>query len=128
MSALEIAAVVTSFLAIWLTAARRMLCWPINLLACALYFKLFLDVRLYADMVLQRQLIAALARPDHFAYSQEELLAVLAGAENAEAEGRELERRAKLAARRQYRAAVIAQPRPRTAREASRLGALEATQ
>ncbi len=53
MSALEIAAVVTSFLAIWLTAARRMLCWPINLLACALYFKLFLDVRLYADMVLQ---------------------------------------------------------------------------
>jgi nicotinamide mononucleotide transporter len=29
------------------------LCWPVNLLACALYFKLFLDVRLYADMVLQ---------------------------------------------------------------------------
>jgi exoribonuclease-2 len=52
-------------------------------------------IRRYADMVLQRQLIAALARPDHFAYSQEELLAVLAGAENAEAEGRELERRAK---------------------------------
>jgi len=53
MSALEIVAVVTSFLAIWLTAKRRMLCWPINLLACALYFKLFLDVRLYADMMLQ---------------------------------------------------------------------------
>ena len=53
MSLLEIAAVVTSFLAIWLTAKRRMLCWPINLVACALYFKLFLDVRLYADMVLQ---------------------------------------------------------------------------
>jgi nicotinamide mononucleotide transporter len=53
MSPLEIFAVVTSFLAIWLTAKRRMLCWPINLLACALYFKLFLDVRLYADMVLQ---------------------------------------------------------------------------
>lgn len=53
MSALEVFAVVTSFLAIWLTAKRRMLCWPLNLLACALYFRLFLDVRLYADMVLQ---------------------------------------------------------------------------
>jgi len=53
MSPLEIAAVVTSFLAIWLTARRSMLCWPLNLVACALYFKLFLDVRLYADMALQ---------------------------------------------------------------------------
>ena len=53
MSVLEIAAVVTSFLAIWLTAKRRILCWPINLVACALYFKLFMDVRLYADMALQ---------------------------------------------------------------------------
>ncbi|HVN27872.1 MAG TPA: RNB domain-containing ribonuclease [Candidatus Binataceae bacterium] len=52
-------------------------------------------IRRYADLVLQRQLLAALARPDHSSYSQEELLAVLAGAENAEAEGRELERRAK---------------------------------
>jgi nicotinamide mononucleotide transporter len=53
MSPLEIAAVIASFVAIWLTARRQMLCWPINLIACALYFKLFLDVRLYADMVLQ---------------------------------------------------------------------------
>ncbi|WP_019515653.1 nicotinamide riboside transporter PnuC [Sphingomonas sp. Mn802worker] len=53
MSPLEVAAVATSFLAIWLTARRNMLCWPLNLVACALYFKLFLDVRLYADMVLQ---------------------------------------------------------------------------
>jgi nicotinamide mononucleotide transporter len=53
MSALEILAVIVSFLAIWLTAGRRMPSWPINLVACALYFKLFLDVRLYADMVLQ---------------------------------------------------------------------------
>jgi len=52
-------------------------------------------IRRYADLVLQRQLIAALANPNRFAYSQEELLAVLAGAENAEADGRELERRAK---------------------------------
>lgn len=53
MSMLEIVAVIISFLGIWLTAKRRLLCWPVNLLACALYFKLFLDVRLYADMVLQ---------------------------------------------------------------------------
>lgn len=53
MSWLETMAVITSFLAIWLTARRQLLCWPINLVACALYFKLFLDVRLYADMVLQ---------------------------------------------------------------------------
>lgn len=53
MSTLEIVAVVVSFVAIWLTAKRNMLCWPMNLVACALYFKLFLDVRLYADMALQ---------------------------------------------------------------------------
>lgn len=53
MSPLEIAGVVVSFLGIWLTARRHMLCWPISFLACALYFKLFLDVKLYADMVLQ---------------------------------------------------------------------------
>lgn len=53
MSMLEIIAVAVSFFGIWLTAKRRMLCWPVNLLACALYFRIFLDVRLYADMVLQ---------------------------------------------------------------------------
>jgi nicotinamide mononucleotide transporter len=53
MSALEIVAVVISVLGIWLTARRALLCWPVSLLACALYFKLFLDVRLYADMGLQ---------------------------------------------------------------------------
>lgn len=53
MSLLEIIAVAISFLGIWLTAKRRMLCWPVNFLACILYFKLFLDVRLYSDMVLQ---------------------------------------------------------------------------
>jgi nicotinamide mononucleotide transporter len=53
MSLLEITAVITSFLGIWLTTRRQMLCWPTNLIACALYFKLFYDVRLYADMVLQ---------------------------------------------------------------------------
>lgn len=53
MTPLEIIAVIVSFLGIWLTARRHMLCWPVSLLACALYAWLFLDVRLYADMVLQ---------------------------------------------------------------------------
>lgn len=53
MSVFEIVAVVVSFLGIWLTAKRWVLCWPVNLLACALYFKVFLDVRLYSDMALQ---------------------------------------------------------------------------
>ena len=53
MTAFEIVAVAVSVTGIWLTATRRMLCWPVNLIACALYFKLFLDVRLYADMILQ---------------------------------------------------------------------------
>lgn len=53
MSLLEIVAVAVSVLGIWLTAKRSMLCWPVSLLACALYFKIFLDVRLYSDMVLQ---------------------------------------------------------------------------
>lgn len=53
MSTLEIIAVAISFAGIWLTARRSLLCWPVSLLACALYFKIFLDVRLYADMILQ---------------------------------------------------------------------------
>ena len=53
MSWLEIIAVVVSFAGIWMTAKRWLLCWPVNLLACALYFKIFLDVKLYADMMLQ---------------------------------------------------------------------------
>ncbi|PZQ53142.1 nicotinamide riboside transporter PnuC [Novosphingobium sp. TCA1] len=60
MSMLEIVAVAVSFLGIWLTARRQLLCWPVNLLACGLYFKLFLDVRLYSDMVLQALFGAAI--------------------------------------------------------------------
>ncbi len=59
------------------------------------YAQLSSPIRRYADLVLQRQLIGALS--DHAAsiYTVDELLTVLAGAENAEASGRELERRAK---------------------------------
>ncbi|MGH7781626.1 MAG: ribonuclease catalytic domain-containing protein, partial [Candidatus Binataceae bacterium] len=59
------------------------------------YAQLSSPIRRYADLVLQRQLLAALSKPATQAYSVDELLTVLAGAENAEASGRELERRAK---------------------------------
>src|SRR5271168_4310710 len=62
------------------------------------YAQLSSPIRRYADLVLQRQLLGALAGRDHDSqpiYTVDELLTVLAGAENAEASGRELERRAK---------------------------------
>jgi exoribonuclease-2 len=59
------------------------------------YAQLSSPIRRYADLVLQRQLIGALSDRAASIYTVDELLAVLAGAENAEASGRELERRAK---------------------------------
>ncbi len=58
----------------------------------AFYAQLSSPIRRYADLVLQRQLIAG---PGASAYRTEELMAVLAAAENAESEAKELERRAK---------------------------------
>jgi exoribonuclease-2 len=52
-------------------------------------------IRRYMDLVLQRQLVAAVADEGHPPYEPEELLRLLANAEASEAEGRELERRAK---------------------------------
>ena len=52
-------------------------------------------IRRYMDLVLQRQLIAALADGSRHPYEPEELLHLLANAEASEADGRELERRAK---------------------------------
>ena len=61
------------------------------------YAQLSSPIRRYADLVLQRQLLGALASGNKESpiYTVDELLTVLAGAENAEASGRELERRAK---------------------------------
>lgn len=53
MSDLEIAAALTSLITIWLTARRHILCWPLGLVASALYGKVFFDSRLYSDMLLQ---------------------------------------------------------------------------
>ena len=61
------------------------------------YAQLSSPIRRYADLVMQRQLLGALRNRDNQTpiYTVDELLTVLAGAENAEASGRELERRAK---------------------------------
>ncbi|HYK66152.1 MAG TPA: ribonuclease catalytic domain-containing protein [Patescibacteria group bacterium] len=61
------------------------------------YAQLSSPIRRYADLVLQRQLLGALEHGTRHTptYNEDELLTVLAGAENAEASGRELERRAK---------------------------------
>jgi len=59
------------------------------------YAQLSSPIRRYADLVLQRQMLGALSAQTPAIYTVDELLTVLAGAENAEASGRELERRAK---------------------------------
>jgi exoribonuclease II len=59
------------------------------------YAQLSSPIRRYADLVMQRQLIAALSGSGAQPYSVEEMLTVLAGAESAEASCRDLERRAK---------------------------------
>lgn len=53
MSPLEIVGVIVSALAIWLTARRKMLCWPIGLASVALYGWIFFDAKLYSDALLQ---------------------------------------------------------------------------
>jgi exoribonuclease II len=59
------------------------------------YAQLSSPLRRYADLVLQRQLVAVLLDPRKHIYQPDELLTVLANAENTEAEAKELERRAK---------------------------------
>ena len=53
MSLIEAAAVVASAVGIWLTTQRKLIAWPITLLACFLYAEVFREARLYSDMLLQ---------------------------------------------------------------------------
>lgn len=53
MSLLEVAAVVSSALGIWLLTRRRLSSWPVTLLACILYAEVFYEAKLYSDMLLQ---------------------------------------------------------------------------
>jgi exoribonuclease-2 len=59
------------------------------------YAQLSSPIRRYADLVLQRQLVSALADSSAPPYDADGILAVLANTENAEAEAKELERRAR---------------------------------
>jgi len=53
MSALEIAAVLTSVLGIWLSTRRKLSSWPVILVSCVLYALVFRREKLYSDMLLQ---------------------------------------------------------------------------
>jgi nicotinamide mononucleotide transporter len=53
MSPLEIVAVIFSVAGVWLTALRKPLCWPVGLVSVVLYAKVFLDAKLYSDLLLQ---------------------------------------------------------------------------
>jgi exoribonuclease-2 len=59
------------------------------------YAQLSSPIRRYGDLVLQRQLMAALSGAEACMYRPDELLTVLAAMENTEGEGKDLERRSK---------------------------------
>jgi nicotinamide mononucleotide transporter len=53
VSPLEIAAVLTSVLGIWLSTRRKLSSWPVILVSCILYALVFRREKLYSDMLLQ---------------------------------------------------------------------------
>ena len=53
MSPLEIAAVLTSVIGIWLSTRRKLSSWPVILVSCVLYALVFQREKLYSDMLLQ---------------------------------------------------------------------------
>lgn len=53
MSFLEIIGVVVSATSVWLTAYRKMACWPVGLASVVLYSWIFYDAKLYSDFLLQ---------------------------------------------------------------------------
>lgn len=57
---LETLAALTSVWAVWLTTQRHPWCWPIGLISVVLYAWVFIDARLYSDMLLQGVFAAAI--------------------------------------------------------------------
>jgi len=53
MSLFELAAVVVTLLAVWLTVRQVIWCWPLGLVSVTMYAVIFYETRLYADMGLQ---------------------------------------------------------------------------
>jgi nicotinamide mononucleotide transporter len=55
---LELAAMITTVLGIWLTTRRLLVCWPVTLLADFLYLAVFYRARLFSDTLLQLFFVA----------------------------------------------------------------------
>ncbi|MCP1243330.1 nicotinamide riboside transporter PnuC [Acetobacter lambici] len=53
MPSLEATAVIINIVAVWLTAQRSMLCWPVGMVGALLYLRQFYIWHLYGDMLLQ---------------------------------------------------------------------------
>ncbi len=53
MSWVEMTGALLSAWAVWLTARRRPLCWPIGLLSVLVYVGIFVEAKLYSDALLQ---------------------------------------------------------------------------
>ena len=53
MDWVELVGALLSVWAVWLTAKRLPLCWPIGLLSVVLYVWIFIDAKLYSDALLQ---------------------------------------------------------------------------
>jgi nicotinamide mononucleotide transporter len=53
MSWIELIGAIVSAWAVWLTARRRPLCWPVGLASVLIYGWIFVDAKLYSDALLQ---------------------------------------------------------------------------
>ncbi|MEM4260822.1 MAG: nicotinamide riboside transporter PnuC [Candidatus Woesearchaeota archaeon] len=60
MSILEIISALISIIAVYLTVKQKIICFPLGIVSVALYFYIFYDAKLYADMALQLFYIAML--------------------------------------------------------------------
>ncbi len=52
MTIIEAIAVLCGLMAVWLTVRQNVLCWPIGLVQVSLYIYIFLESKLYSDMLL----------------------------------------------------------------------------
>lgn len=61
MDWVELVAALLSIWAVWLTARRHMLCWPVGMLSVVVYGWVFVHARLYSDALLQAAFAAFIA-------------------------------------------------------------------
>lgn len=58
MTLTEILGTVTGLACVYLTVRAHVLCWPIGIVSCIAFAKLFFEIKLYADAILQLFFIA----------------------------------------------------------------------